>query len=58
VPLLTLFAFESGTGLQLNAHESSYHADQFLELTGFRTGGNLSLWDRPNDQLAPTAGTS
>ncbi len=29
-----------------------------LGLTGFRTDGNLSLWDRPNDQLAPIAGSS
>jgi hypothetical protein len=29
-----------------------------LELTGFRTDGNLSLWHRPNDQFASTAGSS
>jgi hypothetical protein len=28
-----------------------------LELTGFRTDGNIVIWDRLNDQLAPIAGS-
>ena len=27
-----------------------------LELTGFRTDGNIVIWDRLNDQLAPLCG--
>ena len=57
---------ESGTGQQLKARASSYTAELSCGFRGLVPSGidgfsdkrKLIAWDRPNDQLAPIAGSS